>query len=99
MYGTTVLDLGKSVPRLHGAVTAQSAIPTDFGFRVKVNGRAWLRPSSVAQSGPWPFRRLKLEACRNLPAPGFENQRTASFCLSSWVVQLVCLPGSAKTQN
>jgi hypothetical protein len=29
-----VLDLAKSVPRLHGAVTAQRAIPTHFGFRV-----------------------------------------------------------------
>jgi hypothetical protein len=33
-----VLDLAKSVPRLHGAVTAQRAIPTHFGFRVKNSG-------------------------------------------------------------
>jgi hypothetical protein len=32
--GTTVLDLAKCVPRLHGAVTAQRAIPTNFSFRV-----------------------------------------------------------------
>jgi hypothetical protein len=31
--GTTVFDLAKSVPRLHGAVTAQRAIPTHCGFR------------------------------------------------------------------
>jgi hypothetical protein len=30
-----VLDLAKSVPRLHGAVTAQRAIPTHFGFQDK----------------------------------------------------------------
>jgi hypothetical protein len=34
--GTTVLDLAKSVPRLHGAVTAQRAIPTNFGCRVEL---------------------------------------------------------------
>jgi hypothetical protein len=28
-----VLDLAKSVPRLHGAVTAQRSILTNFGFR------------------------------------------------------------------
>jgi hypothetical protein len=33
--GTTVLALAKSVPRLHGAGTAQRAIPTHFGFRVQ----------------------------------------------------------------
>jgi hypothetical protein len=33
--GTTVPDLAKSVPRLHGAVTAQRSIPTNFGFRVE----------------------------------------------------------------
>jgi hypothetical protein len=29
-----VLDLAKIVPRLHGAMTAQRAIPTNIGFRV-----------------------------------------------------------------
>jgi hypothetical protein len=37
-----VPDLAKSVPRLHGAVTAQRAIPTSFGFRVE-------RPPASAQ--------------------------------------------------
>jgi hypothetical protein len=39
MNGTTVLDLAKSVPRLHGAVTAQRAIPTNFGFRAETGLR------------------------------------------------------------
>jgi hypothetical protein len=34
MNGTTVLALTKSVPRLHGAVTAQRAIPANLGHRV-----------------------------------------------------------------
>jgi peroxiredoxin len=33
--GTTVLDQAKCVPRLNGAVKAQHAIPTHFGFRVQ----------------------------------------------------------------
>jgi hypothetical protein len=47
--GTTVLDLAKSVPRLHGAVTAQRAIPTHCGFRVKLRPRPRLSffPPSV----------------------------------------------------
>jgi hypothetical protein len=52
-----MLDLAKSVPRLHGAVTAQRAIPTNFRFRVQFRWialvmlglAAWSLAASVVQ--------------------------------------------------
>jgi hypothetical protein len=43
MNATAVFDLAKSVPRLHGAVTAQRAIPTHFGFSPKRAKRLFVR--------------------------------------------------------
>jgi L-alanine-DL-glutamate epimerase-like enolase superfamily enzyme len=61
--GTTALDLAKWVPRLNGAVTAQRAIPTDFGFRAESiaqpTRREFLRTlgtSAALLAWPWSVR-------------------------------------------
>jgi hypothetical protein len=52
--GLSAPDLAKSVPRLHGAVTAQRAIPTYFGFRVKGSGKKLEVVFPHAECYEWP---------------------------------------------